>query len=154
MSRVGNSSEHFLTMYVKIRVGEGATTAPSMFTPHFGKIKGQAELDLLALAKTTPSLKAYSVRPGMVDSLNHPEVIQATADKNRSAIYKAFVGTIAVPIRTLLPNQLSPTRELGKFLIDLALSDGSTLSGNDVEDGRIVNNKAIRRMAKEEFFKE
>jgi hypothetical protein len=134
--------------------GEGATTTPSMFTPYFGKIKGQAELDLLALAKTMPSLKAYSVRPGMVDSINHSEVIQATADKKHSVAYKALVAVIAAPIRTLLPSQVSPTRELGKFLVDLALSDGSTLSGKDIEDGRIISNKAIRMMAKEKFFGE
>jgi len=49
---------------------------------------------------------------------------------------------------------VSPTRELGKFLVDLALSDGSLLKADGIEDGRIIPSSAIRKMAKEKFFGE
>jgi hypothetical protein len=124
-----------------------------MFTAHFGKIKGEAERDLLALSKITPSLKPYSVRPGMVDSINHPEVIEALASRNGIG-HKVLFAVVGPPVRTFWSSHVSPTRELGKFLVDLALSDGSVLKGEDIEDGRIIPNKVVRRMASEKFFGE
>lgn len=54
------------------------------------------------------------------------------------------------PIRNFFPNMLSPTAEAGKFMVDLALSDGEPMPGADIEgEGRILNNKAIRRLVKE-----
>lgn len=46
---------------------------------------------------------------------------------------------------------VSPTAEIGKFMVDLALSSGEPLPGADIEgDGRLVNNKAIRRLVRED----
>jgi hypothetical protein len=88
----------------------------------------------------------------MVDSLDHPEVVKATADKKHSVGYKVLAAVVGPPIRAFLPSQLSPTKELGKFRVDLAMSDGAALEGDDVVNGRIIPNKAVRRMAKEGFF--
>src|ERR1700761_4888331 len=124
-----------------------------MLTPYFGKIKGQAESDLLELAETTPSLKPFSVRPGMVDPINHPEVLAAIAGKEESILAKVTKTVLSPAIRKLWANGTSPTQELGKFMVDLALSDGSPLKGDDVEGGgRILPNKAVRRLAKEGVF--
>lgn len=123
-----------------------------MLTAHFGKIKGQAELDLLALAKTTPSLKPFSVRPGMVDDIDHPELIEALKSRNTPFVHKVVKSTLSPAIRTFWSSGVSPTPELGKFLCDLALSNGAPLDGVDIEHGRIIPNSAVRRLAKEEFF--
>ncbi|KAF2434834.1 hypothetical protein EJ08DRAFT_724149 [Tothia fuscella] len=143
-------SDNFKFVYVS---GEGATTSPGVLTSHFGKIKGQAELDLIALSKTTPSLKPFGVRPAVVDSQNHPEVIDASATtRNVPLSQKILVATIVPAIRACWANGLSPTAELGKFLVDLAMSDGLPLEGSDIEDGRIIPNKAVRRLAREKFY--
>jgi hypothetical protein len=88
----------------------------------------------------------------MVDSQNHTEVINATADKNNTLRYKVLGAMVGPPVRAFFPGFLSPTKELGKFLVDLAMSDGAVLKGDDVEKGRIIPNKAVRRMAKEQYF--
>ena len=120
-----------------------------MLTPRFGKTKGEAELALLALAKTTPSLNPFSVRPGMVDSVHHPEVIAAQMSRKEGIPISTFKTVAAPAIRALFSSSVSPTPELGKFTVDLALSNGAILERTDVEEGRIISNKAIRRMAKE-----
>ncbi len=38
-----------------------------MFTPIFGRIKGQTEATLLEFGKQNPMFKLYNVRPGGVD---------------------------------------------------------------------------------------
>jgi hypothetical protein len=121
-----------------------------MFTPYFGRIKGQAELDLIALAATKPSLRQYSLRLGGVDSNNHPEIIAAMASKNEPLSQRLLKQLALPPIRAFWPDMLTPTAEIGKFMVDLALSDGEPFSGANVEgDGRILNNKAIRRLVRE-----
>jgi len=143
-------SDKFKFVYIS---GEGATTTPGMLTPHFGKIKGQAELDLLELAKATSSLKPFSVRPGMVDPINDPEVLAAIAGKGESILTKVTKSVLSPPFRKFWPSGTSPTEELGKFMVALALSDGSPLKGDDLEGGgRILPNRAVRRLAKEGVF--
>jgi hypothetical protein len=133
-----------------ILIGEGANTNPGRFTPYFGRIKGQAELDLKALAETTPSLRQFSLRLGGVDYNNHPEVIAAMASKNETLSMRLMRQLALPPLRALAPDMLTPTAEIGKFMVDLALSEGEPFAGANVEgDGRIINNKAIRRLVRE-----
>jgi hypothetical protein len=61
----------FTFVYVS---GEGATQSPGMFTPLFGRIKGQIESALLQLHKERPQFKPYNIRPAAVDWREHTEI--------------------------------------------------------------------------------
>lgn len=51
-------------------------------------------------------------------------------------------------IRVAWKANVSPTEELGKVLVELAMGDGEKLSGEGVIDGgRTVTNKGFRRLA-------
>jgi hypothetical protein len=129
--------------------GEGATTQPGRFSPFFGVVKGRAEAALLALSKepTYPNLKPYSVRPGGVDPAAHPEIHDFVPSR------KGLLGLVqktALPVfRATWGAILSPTKELGKIMTDLAMGNGEPLEGKGVEgEGRTVTNAGFRRMAK------
>lgn len=112
-------------------------------------MKGRTELQLNALMKDYPSLRTYSMRPGIVDPRADPQVLAAQKDR-RGAAYKALEVIVGPIVRTTYSSMHSPTQWLGKFLTDLAIGDGEPLKGQDLEgDGRIVGNKAARRIAKE-----
>ena len=118
-------------------------------TPYFGKVKGQAETQLIKLEESCPSLRPYSLRPAMVDPKGHPEVLEATSGRKVSALMgmaEAFAGPV---VRTLMPGSVSPTQPLGEFMVKLATGDGKPIEpkNGDVEmDGRILTNKAFRRL--------
>src|SRR5689334_1949880 len=61
----------FTFVYVS---GEGATQKPGMFTPIFGRVKGQTEQALFDLGKANPQFKVYNVRPAGVDWRQHSEI--------------------------------------------------------------------------------
>lgn len=124
-----------------------------MLTQAFGKIKGQAELQLLELQSKTPSLKVYSARPGFVDYYNHTELKEVLATRKTPTMEK-YAMPIAGPLIRLFPNHVSPTAELGKVLVDLALSSGAELSGDGVEKGRILEPSYLRQLYKEGAAKE
>ncbi|OJD34884.1 nucleoside-diphosphate-sugar epimerase [Diplodia corticola] len=129
--------------------GEGATHSPGFFTPIFGRIKGATELQLLGLpAAGHPSLAPYAVRPAAVDSAGHAEVI--AAQKGRMPV-RDYMSAVVGPLFRALPSgYLSPTAMLGDFFIKLAVGDGAPVEGDDVlEGGRIVPNKAFRRIMKQ-----
>ena len=51
-------------------------------------------------------------------------------------------------IRATYPAMISPTKELGDFMVDLAAGDGKPLEGPNIEaEGRTISNKAFRRIA-------
>lgn len=143
-------NDPFKFVYVS---GEGATQKPGYFTPLFGRVKGIAETQLLELpANGYPSLHPYSVRPAFVDKAGHAEVIEAL--KNRGVKPDYAVMVLGPPVRAFWQNFVSPTALLGDFFIKLAVGDGAPLKGDDVEaGGRIVPNKAFRRIMKEETGK-
>lgn len=125
--------------------GEGANTTPGMFTPYFGVIKGRTETALLQLGKEDSRLKPYSVRPGGVDSSAHTEIQPYIPTRSGFPynVYRALYPTFKV----IAPSTVSPTRELGKVLTELAMGDGKPLEGLGIEgDGRIVSNKGQRRL--------
>ena len=137
-------SSPFKFVYVS---GEGATTTPGMLTPLFGVTKGRAEASLLQISKENPRICPYSLRPGMVDPIHHPE-IHGFIPKQKSAVKRAALTTLGPAIRWGIKGMVSPTRDLGRVLTDLAAGDGGPLVGEGIEgDGRTVTNKGFRRLA-------
>ncbi|KAF2474476.1 uncharacterized protein BDR25DRAFT_214112 [Lindgomyces ingoldianus] len=129
----------FTFVYVS---GEGATQKPGMFTPLFGKVKGETETSLLDFGNKTPNFNVYNVRPGGVDWTKHPEIHDYMPQQ-------AFYKRMLMPgLNALASGIMTPTQPLGKILTQLAMSKGAPLKGTDIlAEGRIVPNVAIRRMA-------
>ncbi|KAJ7097288.1 hypothetical protein B0H15DRAFT_773493 [Mycena belliarum] len=122
--------------------GEGATQTPGMFTPLFGRVKGQVEQALLDFAKAHTNFKLYNVRPAGVDWRHHPEIHPFLPK------LPMWRKTLLGPIDMVYKNMITPTRPMGKIFTELALSKGEPLEGQDIQmDGRLVSNVAIRRMA-------
>ncbi|KAL4919088.1 hypothetical protein BDW62DRAFT_217175 [Aspergillus aurantiobrunneus] len=131
-------------------LSDSATQTPGVFTPLFGRTKGQAESTLLELAKKHPSLKPYCVRPAYVDTANDPEVLKVMLRRPEQQSLKArSLHRIFGPLmRNVLTNNDSPTEYLGKFLTDVARSDGKPLTEKGVSgDGRIIPNVIFRKLA-------
>jgi hypothetical protein len=126
--------------------GEGANTTPGMLTQYFGVVKGQAEVALVQLGKDDPKLKAYSVRPGGVDASAHPEI--QSYIPARSGFYGKATTALTSVFKIIAPSTVSPTREMGQVLTELAMGDGKPLEGPGIEgEGRIISNRALRRLA-------
>ncbi|KAJ3034201.1 hypothetical protein HDV00_005371 [Rhizophlyctis rosea] len=128
--------------------GEGATHSPSFLTPLFGRVKGLAEKSLLSLPATHPTLTVYAARPGGVDPLDQPDVAETILPKFlNNSLKKLYYTPLLKVFRTVYPGLLSPTRELGKVLTDLAVGDGSAVQGKGTEAGGfVVTNAALRRL--------
>ncbi len=130
--------------------GEGATTTPGHFTPIFGRVKGETERKLLELNGSVEcaDLRVYSARPGAVDPGADPAVAKATEVKRRTGMRKLEPYMMPV-LRVLVSNMVSPTKELGRVLTDLALKDGERLKdGPGISgEGRTIANVALRKMA-------
>ncbi|MCJ1229337.1 hypothetical protein MMC12_006002 [Toensbergia leucococca] len=133
-------SDPFKFVYVS---GEGATTTPTILTPRFGTTKGRAELALLALPTTSsfPTLRPYSVRPGYVDAAANPLISQSLPWSKRVAEW-----ALAPVLRAWVPGMVTPTRELGRGLVELAMGGGGEVGEKGVERGRILSNSAFRRV--------
>jgi hypothetical protein len=144
-TRIPGHPTPFKFVYIS---GEGATTSPGTFTQHFGVIKGRAEAALLALAKDPEckNLRPYSLRPGGVDATHHPEIHEFMPQ--RGGFQKAMEGSLLGALRLVMKSMISPTKELGRVATDIASGDGEPFQGKGLEDeGRILNNVAIRRLA-------
>jgi uncharacterized protein YbjT (DUF2867 family) len=140
-------SDNFKFVYVS---GEGATTTPGMFTPFFGRVKGDTEAALLDLGQKTPTLRVFSLRPGAVDPYAHPEVLKAVAAKlnSRPLWYRAAAHVFLPAFRATYKDGVSPTKDLGRVLTDLAMGSGEPLEGKGIEgEGRIITNAGFRRLA-------
>ncbi|KAF2710371.1 hypothetical protein K504DRAFT_476352 [Pleomassaria siparia CBS 279.74] len=131
--------EPFTFVYVS---GEGATQTPGIFTPIYGKVKGEIESTLFDLHKATPNFNVYNVRPCGVDWRHHPEI-------HRFIPQQAMYKRVLLPVLdTVYKPMMTPTRPLGKILTELAMSKGAPLQGKDISmDGQLVSNLAIRRLA-------
>lgn len=138
-------SDNFRFVFVS---GEGATTTPGPFTLLFGRVKGETEAALLELGKRTPSLKVYNVRPAFVDASSHPEVAEVEKGRNTAWWKTAMKGYLGHALRACYANGVSPTKDLGRVLTELAMSDGKELEGKGVEgQGRTITNIGMRRLA-------
>ena len=109
-------------------------------------MKGRAEVALLKLHEDNPDLRPFSVRPAVVDPSAHPEI---RAFIPKLPLWKSTIGAGLVPaLNCMWKKGVSPTADLGRYLTELAMGDGARLTGDGIEgDGRIVNNRAFRRMA-------
>lgn len=136
------STLHPSTPFTFVHVsGEGATQTPGMFTPIFGKVKGQTEQSLFDLGKQTPNFKVYNVRPAVVDWRAHPEIHPFLP---QLPAYRKF----GMPVFSLYKSFHTPTRELGRVLTELAMSEGQPVEGADTGmEGRLLSNVVLRRLA-------
>lgn len=129
--------------------GEGATTNPGFMTPFFGSTKGIAEASLLELSKHQQyaGLNVYSARPAMIDNISHPEIHGFSRERSDMAFM--FVKALGPIIRMASKASVSPTKELGAVLVQLAAGNGEPIvEGAGVSgDGRTLANVALRRMA-------
>lgn len=142
--------------------GEGATPKPGFTTPMYGRIKGQAEIDLLKLMQNPPCnkvLKCFAARPGGIDSGAEPsqKLVDELCHRNDGGTGGQFRNQMGMKVleRLLMPvfrtgvykSMHSPTSELARVLVDLATGDGDALQIKGVEaDGRVIPNIALRRL--------
>ncbi|ETN38908.1 uncharacterized protein HMPREF1541_06950 [Cyphellophora europaea CBS 101466] len=149
-SASATTTKPFNFVYVS---GEGATQTPGLFTALFGRVKGEAELALLALPKQREygdgKLSVYCPRPG---GIIHPDkaVMDAILAK-RTLSMRVFIRAALPLYSTFAKEMLIQTPELGKVLVDMALREGGEPfeeGAKGIESGgRVVRNVAIRRMA-------
>ncbi|KAK0108081.1 hypothetical protein ONS95_002902 [Cadophora gregata] len=126
--------------------GEGATTTPSFLTAHWARTKGIAESSLLSLSKdpSYSNLRPFTLRPGGVDPKEHTEIHEFLGPRT-------WIEMLLLPLVRVMPGVkglMSPTRELGKLLVQLAMGNGEAMDGTGVSgEGRTLNNAAMRRLA-------
>ncbi|KZV83784.1 hypothetical protein EXIGLDRAFT_683488 [Exidia glandulosa HHB12029] len=133
-------SDKFNFVYVS---SEGADPTEKSYT-YFARIKGRAESHLLALPSTSPSLSSlrmYNVRPFFIDPG------PGNWHRNESFLFTSVAAPI---LRVVLPTGLhTPTDELARTLVDLAIGYGRPVSvrdGKGVEaEGRTLRSSVIRR---------
>ncbi|RYN40797.1 hypothetical protein AA0112_g2483 [Alternaria arborescens] len=122
--------------------GEGATQAPGTFTPLYGRVKGQVESELFDLGKSKPMFRVYNVRPGGVDWTKHTAIHPFIPPQ------AAWKKAIIAPMNLVYKTMMTPTKEMGAVMTELAMSRGERLEGKDIGmEGRLVSNVALRRMA-------
>ncbi|KAK4942216.1 hypothetical protein LTR10_017973 [Elasticomyces elasticus] len=134
--------------------GMGATQTPGRFTPLFGRVKGETETALLKLAAESEfraKLCAFNVRPAAVDGRNQPWLWRGVLRDKRSAAQRVYLPAVIAPIKWVgREGWLSPTEELGRVLVDMALDSTTRYEGDGVhEEGTILDNVALRRLGKE-----
>jgi hypothetical protein len=129
--------------------GEGATPTPSRFTPLYGRVKGETETALLELMATTSrrpgmrdKLSVYCVRPAAVDGTNQPWLWKEVLKNHRTGFQRFYLRLLMPPIRYLgRASWLSPTEELGRVLVEMALRDdesrgrGATMQSRGMRSG-------------------
>ncbi|OAP62481.1 hypothetical protein AYL99_04686 [Fonsecaea erecta] len=140
--------------------GEGATLHPRMWTPLFGRVKGETEQSLLQLSKTPPYstlLSVYSIRPAGVDGYNQPWIWDHILREKRTAFQRFLLKTLVAPIRWGVFGEAthSPTDELGRVLVEMAVGEqqGPFEVGPGVDregEGRTLGNKRLRMLARGE----
>lgn len=110
------------------------------------RIKGRTETHLLALPTSNTSLAplcVYNVRPGWVD----PSA-SGGFHRPRGLAMRLLTDVLVAPVmRATMPNMVSPTADLARVLLDLALGDGQPLQTRPGIEagGRTVRGSAIRR---------
>ena len=110
----------------------------------FGRIKGRAEKNLLAVAATRPALSVYNLRPGVIDPMGGDP-----RDKPFSIMADLPIRVLGPVLRLVYPSMHTPTKSLAEVSVRLATGDGLSLAeGKGVEaEGWTLRNPAIRRLA-------
>ena len=135
-------------------------------TPVFGRIKGQAETSLLQLRgyrgeglagmrlpveasieNTELGLQPICVRPGFVDAAGHDDIRPYIPQPPLLyALSEVLLGPV---VRRLVPSMHSPTRDVGKVLLQFAEGKVSiNANGENVDDGDVINAKGLSSLAR------
>jgi len=142
--------------------GEGANPNAGYMTPLFGRVKGRTETELLKLMQTAPynkNLRVFNVRPGGVDAgaeadqkvvwdLAHTKD-GGTGGDIRNTLSMRLGEKLMLPIfrAGIYKGMHSPTGELGRVLVELAVGDGEAANIKGAEaDGRTFTCIALRRL--------
>lgn len=136
--------------------GEGATWTPRAWTAQFGRVKGETERALIQLGHQSPFdkvLSVYAARPGAVDGHNQPWLWAPILREKRSGFQRFYLKALMASIRVGAVGQAlhSPTEELGRVLVELAMGEGKGEveleggEGEDGADGRVLSNKVLGR---------
>jgi hypothetical protein len=142
------AAEPFRFVYVS---GDGATFNPGMMTPVFGRVKGETELGLAEMRKTSPRFHTSTVRPAFVDMADH-SAIRGYAPEPAGVALKLTAAALGPLIRTTMKSKWSPTEPLGHFLTDMATGrwDREFESGGagveKVGAFPVVDNPTVRRL--------
>lgn len=132
--------------------GQGATFQPGLFTPIFGKTKGETELALADVRKKNPLFRASTVRPGFIDWLDQDKSV--TKYMPPLGLARTGLGHALHPVFKFgMRGNWSPTEPLGGFLTGLAMGKWNeglkTLKGDEgqvLEGGfPVVENNFFRR---------
>lgn len=139
--------------------GEGATPKPGLFTQMFGRIKGRTETELIKLMESQGCLKIYNARPGGVDAGadKDQKVVEeltnavdgGTGGQTRSGMGMVVASAVLLPVlrKGVYKGMHSPTEELSKVLVELAVGDGEPVHVKGVEaNGRTLPNVVLRRL--------
>lgn len=140
LANLPEHGEKFKFVYIS---GEGADPTEKS-AQMFGRIKGRAEKNLLALAATKPALSVYNLRPGVIDSMGGD-----SRNKPFSIMADLPVRIFGPVLRLVYPSMHTPTKSLAEVSLRLAVGDGLSLTeGKGVEvEGWTLRNTAIRRLA-------
>lgn len=113
---LGSDKQPFKFVYVS---GNGTTHAPGRFTPIFGRVKGETELELAAMRNANPSFHASSIRPAFIDSGGHEAIKPYLAAPGVAK--SILVPPFAALARTYIRSRWSPTEPLGRFMTEMAM---------------------------------
>lgn len=136
--------------------GAGTTFTPRFYTPFYGKIKGETELDLAAIRRSNPLFRAHTVRPNLVDPHQHPAIlpyIPADAPVNGRKM-----GYLVEKVAKYFKWLHSPTEPMGRLFTEMAMGRLDTAMEKDAEEKKpgiekleggfmVLENSAIRRLA-------
>lgn len=113
-----------------------------MFTPIFGRVKGQVETALLDFRKRNANFRAISVRPGGVDWTAHPAIHPFIPHQ------PAWKAAMIRPMNLVYKSMMTPTQPMGNVMTELAMSKGEPLEGTGVMlEGTLLTNIGIRRLS-------
>lgn len=123
--------------------GEGANMDEAKAGQMFGRVKGKAEKQLLALGDEQSPLNVYNIRPAIINPqgkylAERPPTMQDRA----STVLGGIAGLV-------WKSFVIPTHRLAKACVDLAVGDGKPVPDRvGVEaEGRLLRNTALRRLA-------
>ncbi|KAK4208845.1 nucleoside-diphosphate-sugar epimerase [Rhypophila decipiens] len=147
------SNKPFNFVYVS---GYGSTFTPRFWTPFYGKVKGETELELAAMRRENSLFKSMTARPNVIDPHQHPEILPYLPSDTPAM--KPSLGLIVKFASQCAKWAHSPTQPLGKVLTELAMGRldgqiekevGEKKGGVERLDGRFVvlENSALRRLA-------
>ncbi|KAK7956405.1 uncharacterized protein PG986_005627 [Apiospora aurea] len=128
--------------------GGDTTTKPGLLTAFQARIKGETELSLGAICRSS-HLQGYSVRIFYPDMAGHDAIKPYIAP--RPLVHSVAEAVLGAPIRHFAKNLWAPTDKLGEFLVEVAMgrhdADIDAADGQESVDGlTIISNADIRRV--------